>query len=193
MASFRNFHEEYISLREYFESLRPEMVLTVADPALQVDGYVVVWNTRIAERGPLRGAGKGGTRCEATLDLDQVARLARTMALKNAAAGLPLGGAKSGVRMDKNDPNYEGKWRRFVELTAPMLHERGGPFGGYGYDKGCHIPDNAIWAVDELVRNKIGSERSVTGKPAEMGGTDYDDEGIAGLGVAAAARTLLES
>jgi glutamate dehydrogenase (NAD(P)+) len=193
MNSAREFQKEFASLQEYFKSMRPEMALTVADPTLDVDGYVVVWNTKISEGGPLEGAGKGGTRCEATLDLEQVVRLASTMALKNAATGLPVGGAKSGVRMDKNDPDYERKWRRFVEMTAPMLHERGGCFGGYGYDKGCHIPDNAIWAVDELMTKKIGSERSVTGKPVEMGGTDYDREGIAGLGVAAAAQVLLET
>jgi glutamate dehydrogenase (NAD(P)+) len=193
MDAAREFQNEFESLHEYFRSMRPEMVLTVADPALEVEGYVVVWNTKIADGGPLKGAGKGGTRCEATLDLDQIARLASTMALKNAAAGLAVGGAKSGVKMDKNDANYERKWRRFVELTAPTLHERGGCFAGYGYDKGCHIPDNAIWAIDELTRKKIGSERSVTGKPVGMGGTDYDAEGIAGLGVAAAAQALLET
>jgi glutamate dehydrogenase (NAD(P)+) len=193
MNDRHEFETEFAALKRQFEAMRPEMSLAVADPALDVEGYVVVWNTKIAEGGPLRGAGKGGTRCDAALDLDQVARLACTMALKNAAAGLPVGGAKSGVKMDKNDPHYERKWRRFVELTAPVLHERGGCFGGYGYDRGCHIPQNAIWAVDELTRKHIGTERSFTGKPVAMGGTDYDREGIAGLGVAVAARTLLET
>jgi glutamate dehydrogenase (NAD(P)+) len=193
MNTAREFHGELASLKRDFEAMRPELALTVADPELGLEGYVVVWNTKIAAGGPLHGAGKGGTRCDADLDLPQVARLACTMALKNAAAGLPLGGAKSGVKMDKNDPDYERKWRRFVELTAPVLHERGGCFGGYGYDRGCHIPQNAIWAVDHLTSKKLGSERSFTGKPVAMGGTDYDNEGIAGLGVAVAARTLLET
>ena len=39
---------------------------------------------------------------------------------------------------------------------------------------------------------ELGSTTCFTGKPVEMGGTDYDVEGIAGLGVAVAARTLLE-
>ena len=188
-----DFEREFITLKDKFNAMQPELSLTVTDPALDVEGYVVVWNTKISQGGGLSGAGKGGTRCESTLDLAQVARLARTMAIKNAAAGLPLGGAKSGVKMDKSDPHYEQKWRRFVELTSPILHERGGPFGGYGYDKGCHIPNNAMWAVDELKTKNLGSERSFTGKPPEMGGTDYDNEGIAGLGVAVSARTLLET
>ncbi len=192
-ATAREFQQQLADLRGEFESMRPEMSLTVADPALELEGYVVVWNTKISHGGPVQGAGKGGTRCEAGLDLAQVARLACTMAQKNAAAGLPVGGAKSGVKMDRQDPDYERKWRRFVELSSPMLHERGGCFGGYGYDKGCRIPDNAIWAVDELTRKGLGSERSFTGKPVELGGTDYDNEGIAGLGVAVAARTLLKT
>ena len=193
MDSAHAFHQEFAELKQQFDAAQPEFALTVADHALGVEGYVVVWNTKIAEGGPLHGAGKGGTRCEATLDLAQVARLACTMALKNAAADLPVGGAKSGVKLDKHDPMYERKWRRFIELTAPALHERGGCFGGYGYDKGCHVPDNALWAIDELTSKHIGTERSFTGKPVEVGGTDYDNEGIAGLGVAVAARTALET
>ena len=39
---------------------------------------------------------------------------------------------------------------------------------------------------------ELGSTRCFTGKPVEMGGTDYDVEGIGGLGVAVAAQTWLE-
>ena len=40
--------------------------------------------------------------------------------------------------------------------------------------------------------SELGSTRCFTGKPVEMGGTDYDVEGIAGLGVSVAAETWLE-
>lgn len=193
ITTAKEFHAEFDALKARFASMKPELSMTVSDPEMGVEGYVVVWNTKISHGGPVHGMGKGGTRCLSTLDLQQVERLASTMAIKNAAAGMPLGGCKSGVKLDKKDPDYEKKFRRFVELTAPVLHENGGPFGGYGYDVGCHIPDNAIWAVDELKRKKLGSERSHTGKPVELGGTDYDREGIAGLGVAVAMKTLLET
>jgi glutamate dehydrogenase (NAD(P)+) len=39
---------------------------------------------------------------------------------------------------------------------------------------------------------ELGSTRCFTGKPVEMGETDYDVEGIAGLGVSVAAETWLE-
>ncbi len=185
-ASTEEFRKELAVLRDRFDAMNPELEVTVRDPELGVEGYVVVWNTPISRGGPLHNAGKGGTRVTRDLSLDQVKRLARAMAEKNAAAGLPLGGAKSGLRLDPSDPAYEVKYRRFVELCAPFLHENGGIFGGFGYDVGGIPPLNAIWACDQLK-----STRSFTGKPVEMGGTNYDVEGIAGLGVAVAARTLI--
>lgn len=173
-------------LQEQFAALKPELETVVRDPAMGVEGYVVVWNTGVSRGGPLDGCGKGGTRITPDVGLDDVKMLARTMALKNAAAGLPLGGSKSGLRADPKSPGFEQKYRRFVRLCAPMLHENGGPFGGFGFDLGAD-PVHALWACDEL-----GSTRCFTGKPLDMGGTDYDRQGLAGLGVATAGRTLLE-
>ena len=174
-------------LQEQFEALKPELEVTVRDPALGVEGYVVVWNTAISRGGPLDSCGKGGTRIAPNLSIDEIKMLSRTMALKNAAAGLPLGGAKSGLRADSKEPGFETKYRRFVKLCQPFLYENGGPFGGFGFDMGAQ-PIHAKWACDEL-----GSTRCFTGKPVDMGGTDYDHEGIAGLGVATAAKALIET
>lgn len=181
------FRKELAELRQKFQSMTPELEVTVRDPDMGVEGFVVVWNTGISRGGPLHNCGKGGTRIMKNLTLDDVKRLARAMAEKNAAAGLPMGGSKSGMRLDPADPDYEKKYRRFAELCAPLLHERGGIFGGFGYDVGCIPPKNAVWACDQLK-----TTRCFTGKPVEMGGTDYDKEGIAGLGVAVAAKTLIE-
>lgn len=176
-----------------FQAMQPAMEVTLSDSALGVEGFVVVWNTAICRDGELysngKGCGKGGTRIMTGLSLFDVRRLAKAMAKKNAAAGLPLGGAKSGLNCDPNDPDYERKFKRFVRLVkdAGLLYEDGGIFGGFGYDIGGRPPLNAIWACDEL-----GSTRSFTGKPLDMGGTDYDRIGIAGLGVAVAGKTALE-
>jgi len=180
------FYAELKRLQDHFEAMQPELEVTVRDPALNVEGYVVVWNTGISVGGPLERSGKGGTRITPSVTLDEVKMLARTMALKNAAAGLPLGGAKSGLKLDPSAPGFEKQYRRFVRLCAPFLHANGGPFGGFGFDIGAR-PEHALWACDELQ-----STRSFTGKPLDMGGTDYDREGIAGLGVAVAGATMLE-
>ena len=180
------FYVELQRLKQHFEAMQPELEVTLRDPALDVEGYVVVWNTGISVGGPLPGCAKGGTRITPNVSLDEVKMLARTMALKNAAAGLPLGGAKSGLKLDPSAPGFERRYRRFVRLCAPLLYENGGSFGGFGFDIGAR-PEHALWACDELK-----STRCFTGKPVHMGGTDYDREGIAGLGVAVAGGTMLE-
>ncbi|MEM7217318.1 MAG: Glu/Leu/Phe/Val dehydrogenase dimerization domain-containing protein [Pseudomonadota bacterium] len=180
------FAAELADLRERFARLQPELEVTLRDPALGVEGFVVVWNTAISKAGPLPGCAKGGTRIRTGLALDEVRMLARTMAIKNAAAGLPLGGCKSGLCADPAEPGFEARYRRFVALCKPLTFAEGGPFGGFGFDVGA-APEHALWACDEL-----GTHRSFTGKPVHMGGSDYDAEGIAGLGVATAAQTLLE-
>src|ERR1700675_3229337 len=85
------FYAELTALKEYFDGMAPELEVTIRDPALGVEGYVVVWNTGISVGGPLERCGKGGTRITPQVSLEEVKMLARTMALKNAAAGLPLG------------------------------------------------------------------------------------------------------
>lgn len=58
-------------------------------------------------------------------------------------------------------------------------------WGGFGFDIGMKT-EQLIWACEETKSN-----RCATGKPIELGGTDYDKEGIAGLGVSVAAATTL--
>src|SRR6476659_1504427 len=173
----QTFYAELKALTDFFDAMQPELEVTVRDSVLGVEGYVVVWNTGASVGGPLERSGKGGTRITPTVTLEEVKMLARTMALKNAAAGLPLGGAKSGLRLDPSTSGFEKQYRRFVRLCAPFLYENGGLFGGLGFDIGAR-PEHALWACDELK-----STRCFTGKPVEMGGTDYDRQGIAGLGV----------
>lgn len=180
------FYDQLSDLQTRFATMKPELETTVRDPELGVEGYIVVWNTAISIGGPMERSGKGGTRVTTSVTMDEVKMLARTMALKNAAAGLPLGGSKSGLRADTSAPDFEKKYRRFVKLCAPFLRENGGPFGGFGFDLGAQ-PQQAIWACDELK-----STTCFTGKPLSMGGTDYDREGIAGLGVAVAGQTMME-
>ena len=177
------FTKRFSEYEKAFDALQPELELTVRDPSLGVEGYVVVWSTLASKGGVLGRIGKGGTRISPQVSCDEVKMLARIMTLKNAAAGLPLGGAKSGIKADPDSPGFERVYRRFVSLVKPILHEHGGIFGGFGFDVGAR-PLHAHWACDELQ-----SLRSFTGKPVEMGGTDYDREGIAGLGVVTAAES----
>lgn len=174
---FAQLHQDTLA----FSRMEPELQLSVRDPALDVAGFVVVWN--VPEPG---GFGKGGTRVTPTVTLEEVGMLARTMALKNAAAGLPMGGAKSGIRGNPNAPHFKDQFQSMAKRFAPLFPEHGGPFGGLGYDIGGR-PEFVEWFIEAT-----GMPHRFTGKPARLGGTDYDVEGIAGLGVAVAARSALE-
>ena len=181
------FKQELEELERSFNNLAPELEITVRDPLLGVEGFVVVWNTPRDDTGDLAPFGKGGTRITPATSLNEIKMLARIMALKNAAAGLPIGGAKSGLCDDPNSEGFERRLRRYAQLVSPLLVERGGIWGGFGFDIGVK-PQHAEWVCDELK-----SFDCFTGKSIEQGGTDYDREGIAGFGVSEAAACALES
>lgn len=190
IKSKENFDSELYRLEEDFAALKPELEITLKDVEEDVEGYLVVWNTEISKGGPLeldgKGCGKGGTRICPSVTLEEIRMLARSAALKNAAAGLPMGGAKTGLKADPLEEGFERKYRRFAQLCAPYLRENGGIWGGFGFDIGAN-PIHPHWICEEL-----NSTTCFTGKPVDMGGTDYDNEGIAGLGVAVAAKVIME-
>jgi len=68
----------------------PEYVLRVTDAKLGMEGFLIIDNTAL-------GPGKGGMRMTPDVSAHEVFRLARTMTWKNAMAGIPFGGAKSGI------------------------------------------------------------------------------------------------
>lgn len=185
MQTREEFYSKLERLQHRFDAMKPELEVTVRDKKLNVEGHIVVWNTSISLDGPLPYCAKGGTRIRQGLNRDEVKMLARNMAIKNAAAGLPLGGCKSGLNADSRQKNFEPVYRRFIELCKPFTYENGGIFGGFGFDVGAS-PEHAIWACETLK-----STKSFTGKTVAMGGTDYDREGIAGLGVAESAKEIL--
>ena len=134
MSDQKAFLGELDTLKARFEAMEPEVVETITDPSIGLEGYVVVWNTGISGGGPLEFSGKGGTRVTPTLSLNEIKMLSRNMAIKNAAANLKMGGAKSGIKADPDAPDFETKYRRFVSSCKPLLHENGGKFGGFGFD-----------------------------------------------------------
>lgn len=81
-------------------SKTPEKMVRLYDPKAGLDGYIVIHSTKL-------GQAAGGCRLwsyksEALAAADAM-RLARGMALKNALAGLPLGGGKAVLRLPEGD------------------------------------------------------------------------------------------
>jgi len=75
---------------EDINSLKPAFHRVVGDPDSEFHGFVVI-DTFVS------GRGTGGIRCTGTVNLDEVARLAREMTFKFAFLHLPSGGAKAGL------------------------------------------------------------------------------------------------
>ncbi|MCT9934451.1 hypothetical protein N5079_30025 [Planotetraspora sp. A-T 1434] len=155
----------------------PEKVVCVSDRKSGMKGVLVLDNTA-------RGMGKGGTRMSPTLSVDEVARLARTMTWKWAAADLYYGGAKAGLVGDPNAANKEQLLRAFARALSNEVPKE----YVFGLDMGLSEKDAAIF-VDEL-----GDRGAAVGLPTALGGVPYDELGVTGFGVAeaadAAAQTL---
>src|SRR5690625_406395 len=129
-------------------------------------GVLVIDNTA-------RGIGKGGTRMMPTVDVPEIARLARVMTWKWAAGDLLYGGAKAGIRFDPGSPDKERVLRSFVRKLRNEVPEE----YVFGLDMGLTEYDAAI-INDELGRG------AAVGTPYELGGIPYDQLGITGHGVA---------
>lgn len=147
----------------------PEKVVAVSDSRLGFQGVLVIDNTA-------RGMGKGGTRMQPTVDVNEIARLARVMTWKWAAVDLFYGGAKAGIRADPSRSDKEQVLRSFVRrLSNEVPREY-----VFGLDMGLTEHDAAI-IIDEL-----GTRGAAVGTPAELGGVPYDQLGVTGFGVAEA-------
>src|SRR4249920_668123 len=72
------------------DDIGPSKVVWLREPKARLEGFVVVDNVAC-------GPAIGGIRMAPDVTVSEVARLARAMTLKNAAAGLPHGGAKAGI------------------------------------------------------------------------------------------------
>ncbi|MGD0237810.1 MAG: Glu/Leu/Phe/Val dehydrogenase [Syntrophorhabdales bacterium] len=157
------------------DTFGPEKIVVVHDPRTRMLGYLVIDNTA-------RGMGKGGVRMASDLTFNQVMRLARTMTWKNAAANLPLGGAKGGIVADPKDPAREAIIRSYAKALKNLIPKE----YVFGLDMGLSEADAAL-VVDEL-----GDPKASTGKPAFLGGIPYDKLMITGYGVVEAVKVACE-
>ena len=137
-------------LLEKFENKSPEIVFEWQDAETEAHGWVVINSLR-------GGAAGGGTRMRVGLDKREVESLAKTMEVKFTVAGPSIGGAKSGINFDPNDPRKEGVLKRWYKAVAPLLKHYYGTGGDLNVDE-IHevIPmteDCGIWHPQEGVFN----------------------------------------
>lgn len=159
----------------------PECIYRIHDPANDATwGYVAVDNL-------VRGRGLGGVRLAPDVSVEEVYGLAAAMTMKSAAAMLPLGGAKSGLRVE---PRYfAGKpeeKRAMIAMLAEALW--GIPEYIPGPDMGTNETD--MQTIYEVFAEKNGAAnhgRGGVGRPPAKGGFPLDEWAITAHGLFAAA------
>ena len=104
-----------------YDEFGPEKIMSVYDSATGMRGIVVIDNTEF-------GPGKGGIRMTPTVDMEEVAKMARGMTWKCALAELPFGGAKSGIIADSKTIGPIKKkaiveaFARAIKVISPALY-----------------------------------------------------------------------
>ncbi|WP_333808818.1 Glu/Leu/Phe/Val dehydrogenase dimerization domain-containing protein [Flavobacterium sp.] len=137
-------------LLKKFENKEPEIVFNWKDPETEAEGWTVINSLR-------GGAAGGGTRMRKGLDMNEVLSLAKTMEVKFSVSGPAIGGAKSGINFDPNDPRKKGVLERWYKAVSPLLKNYYGTGGDLNVDE-IHevIPmteDCGVWHPQEGVFN----------------------------------------
>ena len=180
-------------LSKWVETLkRPKRALVVDVPIQMDDGSIAHLEGYRVQHNTSRGPGKGGVRFHQDVTLSEVMALSAWMSIKNAAVGVPYGGAKGGIRVDPrklSQGELERLTRRYTSEIGIII----------GPTKDIPAPDVntnekiMAWMMDTYSVN-LGETATgvVTGKPISLGGSlgrrEATGRGVFTVGVEAAQR-----
>lgn len=114
-------------LLNIYENKEPEIVFHWKDRETDAEGWTVINSLR-------GGAAGGGTRMRKGLNKNEVLSLAKTMEVKFTVAGPAIGGAKSGINFDPNDPRKRAVLERWYKAVTPLLKHYYGTGGDLNVD-----------------------------------------------------------
>jgi glutamate dehydrogenase/leucine dehydrogenase len=114
-------------LLKRYEDKQPEIVFHWKDQETDAEGWTVINSLR-------GGAAGGGTRMRKGLNKNEVLSLAKTMEVKFTVSGPAIGGAKSGINFDPNDPRKRGVLERWYKAVTPLLKHYYGTGGDLNVD-----------------------------------------------------------
>jgi hypothetical protein len=115
-------------LLQKYKNKQPEVVFEWHDTETDAEGWIVINSLR-------GGAAGGGTRMRKGLTRDEVTSLAKVMEIKFSVAGPAIGGAKSGINFDPNDPRRTEVLRRWYKAALPLLKNYYGTGGDLNVDE----------------------------------------------------------
>jgi len=160
------------ALERWIETLKhPKRTLIVDVPIERDDGTIAHYEGYRVQHNLSRGPGKGGIRFHPAVTLNEVMALAGWMTVKNAAVGLPFGGAKGGIRVDPSSVS-KGELQRITRRFTSEIGIIIGP------DRDIPAPDvgtnemTMAVMMDTFSMNRGGTATGVvTGKPIALGGS----------------------
>ncbi|MBI5914655.1 MAG: Glu/Leu/Phe/Val dehydrogenase [Bacteroidetes bacterium] len=117
-----------LELLQQYKDKEPEIVFEWNDAETTARGWVVINSLR-------NGAAGGGTRMRKGLTKEEVVSLAKTMEIKFSVAGPDIGGGKSGIDFDPNDPRRNDVLRRWYKAVFPILKNYYGTGGDLNVDE----------------------------------------------------------
>lgn len=149
----------------------PKRALIVSVPIRLDDGSIKVFEGYRVQHNMTLGPGKGGIRFHHEVNLSEVAGLAMLMTFKCSLVGLPLGGAKGGIRVDPlqlSRQEQQALTRRYTtEINMIIGPDKDIPAPDVGTD-GQHM----AWMMDTFSQERgFAIPGVVTGKPVEIGGS----------------------
>jgi glutamate dehydrogenase/leucine dehydrogenase len=137
-------------LLKKYENKQPEIVFHWKDQETVAEGWVVINSLR-------GGAAGGGTRMREGLDMNEVLSLAKTMEVKFTVSGPAIGGAKSGINFNPNDPRKRGVLERWYKAVTPLLKHYYGTGGDLNVDADKDVipitEDCGVWHPQEGIFN----------------------------------------
>lgn len=113
---------------EKYKNQSPEIVFEWKDKLSEAKGWVVINSLR-------GGAAGGGTRMRKGLTKDEVVSLAKVMEIKFSVSGPSIGGAKSGIDFDPQDPRRTEVLKRWYAAVFPLLKNYYGTGGDLNVDE----------------------------------------------------------
>lgn len=149
----------------------PKRAIQVSIPIRLDDGSVKTFEGYRVQHNMTLGPGKGGLRFHPHVDLSETTALAMLMTFKCALVGLPLGGAKGGIKVDPRElsrQELQALTRRYATEIGPFI----------GPTKDIPAPDigtdsqTMAWFMDTYSQiNGYAAHGVVTGKPISVGGS----------------------
>ena len=137
-------------LLKIYEDKQPEIVFHWKDQETEAEGWTVINSLR-------GGAAGGGTRMRKGLDMNEVLSLAKTMEVKFTVSGPAIGGAKSGINFDPNDPRKRAVLERWYKAVTPLLKHYYGTGGDLNVDADKDVipitEDCGVWHPQEGIFN----------------------------------------